>query len=99
MNGDGQLDLLWRRSSDGQNAVWLMSGASATSSGALPSPTDVGWRLAAVADLNGDRKVDLVFRHQTSGANAVVYLNGLEVTGSASLPSVTDLSYKLIGPR
>jgi hypothetical protein len=99
LDSDGRPDVVWRRPTDGANAVWLMNGVTATSVAALPSPADPAWRLVAVADLNGDRKADLVFRHQTSGANAAVFMSQLQAVGSAALPTVADASWRLVGPR
>ena len=42
-NGDGKADILWRESA-GQNAIWLMNGAS-LSSGALIPGVPTSWNV------------------------------------------------------
>ena len=95
-NADGLADLLWRHAVSGQNAVWLMNGASPLSM-ALTSPADTAWTLVGVGDLDGDTRSDLVWRHSATGQNAVWFMNGATVTSYAFLPTVADLAWTLVG--
>ncbi len=48
-NGDGNVDILWRRPfDDGQNVIWLMNGAQQLDVVALPSVVNLNWEVGAV---------------------------------------------------
>jgi hypothetical protein len=88
VNGDGKADLVWRNTSDGNTAIWLMNGTTIVSSG-FPAGMSVAWQIAQVGDVNGDGKADVIWRNDTSGTVAVWLMNGLAITdvgfpGSAS---------------
>ena len=42
---DGKCDILWRNSSTGENVLWLMDGASVSSTATLPEVTDAQWEI------------------------------------------------------
>jgi hypothetical protein len=81
-NGDGKSDLLWADSS-GNLAVWLMNGASVTSSGPLGNlPSN--WSIVGQRDFNGDGMTDLLL-HDTNGDAAIWFMNGTQVVSSATI--------------
>jgi hypothetical protein len=45
-NGDGKVDIVWRHSTSGQNAMWFMNGTTLTS-GALTNPSmpEASWKI------------------------------------------------------
>jgi hypothetical protein len=96
-NGDGKDDILWREDRTGQNAVWLLNGASISSSGYLPSLTDLNWQVVGVGDFNGDGKADILWRHAVSGENVIWFMNGTTVSGSGSIPTISDLNWQVVG--
>ncbi len=40
---NARVDLVWRNTSTGENAVWYMTGANLASSASLPSVADLSW--------------------------------------------------------
>ncbi len=44
-DNDGRADLLWRDAATGENAIWLMTGASLASSGLIQAATDTHWTI------------------------------------------------------
>jgi hypothetical protein len=98
LNGDGNPDIVLRRTTDGLMYVWTMNGTTPTSTIQLGS-IGANWRAVSFADVNGDGKADIVFREQTAGYNAVAYLNGLTATGGALLPTVSDMNWSIVAPR
>ncbi len=94
-NRDGMVDLLWRRPTTGENAVWYLNGSAYASAANLPASADTNWQLMASADLNRDGQADLIWRHKTSGANAVWYMAGPALAWSAPLPAATDANWQL----
>ncbi|HRN62438.1 MAG TPA: FG-GAP-like repeat-containing protein [Luteimonas sp.] len=66
-NNDGRSDILWRNTSNGQNATWL-SGNSATSQ--MITAVALNWRVVGTGDFNGDGRSDILWRNMTNGQNA-----------------------------
>jgi hypothetical protein len=72
-DGDGKNDVLWQHAVTGQLYVWLMNGASMTSSVALPT---VPGRVETTGDFNGDGKPDIIYRDPATGDISVLFMNG-----------------------
>jgi len=96
-NGDGKPDILWRNTSNGQNAVWFMNGTTVTGFAVLDSMPDQTWEIVGTGDFNGDGKTDILWRNTSSGQNAVWYLDGVTVTGFAVLDSQPDQTWTIVG--
>jgi alpha-tubulin suppressor-like RCC1 family protein len=80
-NGGGKGDILWRNSSTGATALWLMNGLSPLSSAFLLSKPS--WAVTHVGDFNGDWKADLVWRNSVTGETAIRLMDGTTSIGSA----------------
>ena len=86
--GNGISDLLWRQSSTGMLAMWLMNGSSITSSQA---PTYEGttvtpgstWSVAGIGDFNGDGNDDILWRN-SNGSLAMWLMDGSTIQSSAA---------------
>ena len=85
-DGDRHADVFWREAASGQNAVWLMDGAT-TTSGALLTAVAPPWTIAEAGDLDGDGKADLLWRDD-AGTTAAWLMNGTAVAGGALLPTL-----------
>lgn len=101
-NGDGRADLLWRHSTQGQLAVWLMHGPRQIAGRSL-SPeavTDLDWKVAGIVDVNGDRSADIIWQHQ-DGRLAVWAMNGTNLmTGAPLTPGlVADTNWRIATGR
>jgi hypothetical protein len=99
LNNDGNVDEVWRRSTDGVTVAVLMSGVTVTNALVMLNSPDVNWRPVSFAALNGDGKPDLVLRNQASGLVVAAYQDGVTVIGAAALPTVSDMSWAIVGPR
>ena len=88
LDADGREDLVWR-SNAGDDAAWLMDGATVLGSSLLPS-LGTNWFLAGHGDLDGDHRADLLWRDPATGENAVWLMNGGTVASGAMLPSAGD---------
>jgi hypothetical protein len=73
-NGDGKVDLVWRRTDDSAEArIWLLDGGRVVQDVGLPA-NPPGWRINGVGDFNGDGKADLVWRRTDDSAEARIWL-------------------------
>jgi alpha-tubulin suppressor-like RCC1 family protein len=88
-NKDGKSDLLWRNTSNGYVAMWLMNGAQALNVGII-FDTDPTWVPVGKGDFNGDGYCDIIWRRSTTGAVVIWFMNGLTMT---SYSYVSGASY------
>jgi hypothetical protein len=79
MNADHKADLVWRNTSSGATAVWLMNGTTIAASG-FPGGLPLTWQIAGLGDVNGDGKADIIWRNTGTGSVAVWLMNGTTIT-------------------
>jgi alpha-tubulin suppressor-like RCC1 family protein len=96
LNGDGKSDILWRNSSNGSVAGWLMSGARSTDARII-FDSDASWIPAGKADFNGDGKADILWRNSSSGSLALWLMSGLGRTDGIVLPASVSETVAGIG--
>jgi hypothetical protein len=82
LNGDGLSDILWYNT-NGATTVWLMDGATMTSSAALLA--DPGWVIAGSGDFDGDGKADILWRNPSDGTVNMWRMDGASATSTATL--------------
>ncbi len=89
LNNDGNVDLLWRNSTTGENRLHLMNGENLVQEIPLlnvaPTSPTSNWRMQGVGDFNQDGRADILWRNYVTGENIVWYMNGGERLGVASL--------------
>jgi hypothetical protein len=97
MDKDGRNEILWRNGASGANLAWNVAadGQSISNSYALPSVSDINWKLVATADFNADGNLDLVWRNSVTGDNAVWFMNGGAFVSASDLPRVADASWEI----
>ena len=95
-NGDTKPDVLWRHTSTGANAVWLMDGVTLLGIVDLPALCNP-YTIVGVGDFNADTKPDILWRNTSTGANAVWLMDGVTLLGIADLPALPDLNYAIVG--
>ncbi len=88
-NGDDKRDIVWRNSSSGETAVWLMNGASITSGadtsfGGSAVKPDASWSIAGIGDFNHDGNSDILWRN-TSGVLNEWLMNGSTIGSSGAI--------------
>lgn len=74
-NGDGQSDILWQNSSNGNVYMWLMNGTGYSSYHYVTTMTSE-WRAAGTGDFNGDGKADIVWHNTVNGNTYIWYMDG-----------------------
>ena len=92
-DGDGNADLLWRKS-DGTVAMWLMNGTTPTTQ-AVIGTIDTAWQIAGSGDFDGDGKADILWR-KSDGTLAMWLMNGTTPTTQVSLGTV-DTAWQIVG--
>ena len=96
-NGDALADILWQNSSTGDVAVWLMNGATRTSSAVVVSGVDPNWKGVGVGDFDGDGKADILWQNSSTGGVVVWLMNGASRTSSAFVATGVDPNWKIVG--
>jgi kumamolisin len=75
LNGDGQADLVFENTANGQRGIWLMHNGVVQSSTNLGT-VDPSWHIAAIGDFLGNGQSDLLWEN-TSGGHAIwIFSNG-----------------------
>jgi ELWxxDGT repeat protein len=104
-NGDDRKDILWRNTSSGETAIWLMNGATITNGadttfGGLAVRPDASWSVAGVGDFNHDGNSDILWRNSNGTLNewlmkgsTITASNSITFNGSALAP---DASWHLV---
>lgn len=82
LNGDGQMDVLFERTTDKATAVWTLQGTTQTGGALLlgaqaPATT---WRAKFLADFDGDGKDDILWE-KADGTTAIWLMNGTAYAG------------------
>lgn len=95
-NGDGDTDILWRQSTTGSLAMWLMNGSTIESSanvtygGSAVAPGST-WNVVEVGEFNGGNTADILWRQSTTGTLAEWQMNGAQIVSSQSVTSTGTL--------
>ena len=95
INGDGTTDVVWRDTSSGAVALWLMNGPSIISSG-FPGGISAEWQIATIGDVNADGKADVIWQNTTSGLVAIWLMNGLGIA-SVGFPGTLPPGWVIAG--
>jgi hypothetical protein len=85
-NGDFRSDILWRNGTSGQAMIWLMNGATITSSLGLGNMSG-SWTIIGTGDFNGDGKSDVLWRNN-SGNVEIWFMNGTSVQSAVAVGKV-----------
>ncbi len=98
-NGDGKADILWRDTSTGNNAIWLMDGFTLTSAPLIQGVpvTPPGWTIAGVGDFNGDGKADILWRNTSTGDNAIWQMDGPTLVAGPLIQGVPASGWVIAG--
>ena len=96
-NGDGKSDVIWRKSTTGEDAMWLMNGVTISSPVLLPQVSDTNWKMAGVGDFDGDGKADVIWLNNATGQVAIWLMNGTTLSSAALVTTVSDTNYKIAG--
>ena len=87
-------DLLWRKTSTGENAIWFMNGASVAAQ--FIAPAEPGWTITGRESFDGDGQADILWRH-ADGRNAIWFMDGaVAKSTSGYIPPVADSNWKIV---
>ena len=102
MDGDGVSDILWRNSSNGQNALWRMVAGNLAENLAVPAVSDTTWKVVGRGDYNGDGMADILWRkvnpgQPDDGSMAVWLMQGVTLMDNLALPAVPGQDWQVVG--
>jgi hypothetical protein len=91
--GNADADILWRQSSTGSLAMWLMNGSTIESSAAVTYQgsavkPDSTWNIVEVGDFNGTSNAsDILWQQSTTGALQEWQMNGAQIVSAQAIAS------------
>ena len=94
-DGDRKADILWRHSTTGSVAMWLMNGATISSDLGVGIVPDLDWQIQDVGDFDGDTKSDILWRHSTTGSVAMWLMDGASISSDLGVGIVSDLDWQV----
>jgi hypothetical protein len=74
-------DIVWRNTSTGATAVWLMDGVNLASA-VFPGGVPLVWQIVQVSDMNGDGTSDIGWRNTSTGSTAVWLMDGATIVST-----------------
>lgn len=97
-DGDGFADILWRKPSTGENAIWKLN-QFVVEGNFLEKLPGADWKMITGGDFNGDRKGDILWRNYQTGENVIWLMDGFERLNSESeqfITEIDDVNWKMI---
>ena len=76
LNGDRKGDLIWRNTTTGSTAIWIMNGIVRASVG-FPGGVPLNWQIVGIGDVTGDGKADVIWRPDAFGSVLFLVSSGL----------------------
>ena len=93
VDGDGKADIVWRNTSNGTTAIWLMNGTTIASP-SFPGGVPAAWEIVGIGDVNADGKADVSWRNSISGTVAVWLMDGHTIK-SVGFPGTVPTGWEL----
>ncbi|HIK16083.1 MAG TPA: VCBS repeat-containing protein [Leptolyngbyaceae cyanobacterium M33_DOE_097] len=103
-NLDGNLDIAWRNTTNGENYLWYMNKNNFTSGLFLVDTNgsnkleDQRWRMEGVGDFNRDGNPDLLWRFYggNTALNFVWYMNNNRMVSGEQFTTVSDNTWEIV---
>jgi hypothetical protein len=96
LDGNGKDDIVWRNTTTGTVAAWLMNGLAVSSSGVIGGvPTN--WIIAGIGDLDDDGNDDIVWRNTITGDVAGWLMDGLDLDSFGVIVSAVPTEWIIPG--
>ena len=97
-DGDGRVDLLWRKVGTGEDYIFLMNGTAVKAGSGYINTVGAPWTVAGVGDFDGDGKADILWRNGVTGEDYIFFMDGITVNaGSNYTNAVPDQSWQVAG--
>jgi VCBS repeat protein len=98
LDGDRDVDIVWRNALSGVVVGWLMQGPTLAASRVIGQVDDLAWQVRASGDFNADGRADLVWQHQGDGRIGLWFMDGLQTIAGELLPQVVaDTNWQIVG--
>ena len=90
-------DIVWRNTTDGAVAVWLMNGLTINPASGSPGGAPNNFTIVGIGDLNGDGKTDLVWRDANTGDVGGWLLDGANLLSAAVITAAVPTEWVVAG--
>ncbi len=94
---DGNLDLLWRSSTEGAVVVWRLNQGRFVGADTIAPKIGLDWKIEGIADFNGDRSLDIAWRNSVTGQVLVWFLNRTARFADPTIRTIGDLNWQIKG--
>jgi Bacterial pre-peptidase C-terminal domain/FG-GAP repeat len=95
--GASKADILWRNAATGQAAIWIMDGATPTTSSDFIGDPGPGWKVTGTGYFNNDDKADLVWSNPVTGKHAIWLMDGKNVLAGSDYLGLVDPNWSIVG--
>jgi|GEM_PF-2927612 len=102
-DGNGKLDLVWRRSDDtGEPHIWVLDSAGRAARDIKLAAPDPGWRICGVGDFDRNGTPDLVWRRSDDTREARIWFldsNGTKIADEPVWASNPISGWRVLGVK
>lgn len=95
IDGDGDIDAIWRNLQTGGNAVWRLQNGAFQSAENLRTAENQRWQIAGAGDFNSDGQADLLWRNSETGQNAVWFQDDTRTDSIQMIRSAADTDWQV----
>jgi hypothetical protein len=96
-NFDGKADILWRNTSNGQNWLYTMNGATIDGSSGVNTVNSQNWVIVGNGDYDGNGTADILWRNSVTGQNWMYLMSGSTISSSLGVNTVADTNWIVAG--
>ncbi len=89
LDGDGDDDLVWKNSDNGNVNGWIVQNSAKVGGGLIAPAVGAMWQCASTSDLDGDGDKDILWQQQTDGKVNGWLMQGLVKQSGATIFSCT----------
>ncbi len=96
-NADGNGDILWQNTANGQLYVWLINGTDFYSGDSPSTLNDPNWQYRGKGDFNADGNSDVLWQNTATGQLVIWFMDGPKIQSIGNLATMSGQSWQIKG--